>query len=48
MRKVEVMPVVVGALGTITKILDKWIEKIGMKIKGEHIYKTAILGQGEY
>ena len=44
MRKVEVIPVVVRALGTIPKRLDKWIEKIGMKIKAEHIQKTAILG----
>ena len=44
MRKVEVIPVVVGALGMITKNLDKWIEKIGIKIKAEHIRKTTILG----
>ena len=42
MRKVEVIPVVVGALGMITKNLDKWIEKIGIKINAEHIQKTAI------
>ena len=40
MRKVVVIPVVVGALGTITKNLDKWIEKIGIKIKAEHIQET--------
>ena len=44
MRKVEVIPVVVGALRTMPKTLDKWIEKIGMKIKAEHIEKTVILG----
>ena len=44
MRKVEVIPVVVGALGAIPKNLDKWIEKIGTKIKVEHIQKTATLG----
>ena len=37
MRKVEVIPVVVGALGTTKKCLDKRIEKIGIKIKAEHI-----------
>ena len=41
MRKVEAIPVVVGTIGTITKNLDKWIEKIGIKIKAEHIQKTA-------
>ena len=44
MTKAEVIPVVVGAVGTITKNLEKWIEKIGVKIKAEHIQKTAILG----
>ena len=44
MRKVEVTPVAVGTLGTITKYLDKWIEKIGTNVKAEHIQKTAILG----
>ena len=39
MRKVEVIPVVVGALGTIIKNLDKWIEKIGIKIKEHSSYK---------
>ena len=43
MRIVEVIPVVVRALRTITKNLGKWNEKIGIKIKAEHIQKTAIL-----
>ena len=32
MRKVKGIPVV----GALTKNLDKWIEKIGIKIKAEH------------
>ena len=44
MKKVRVIPVVVGALGTIAKNLDKRIEKIRIKIKAERIQKTAILG----
>ena len=45
MRKVEVIPVVfVEALATIAKNMDERIEKIGIKIKAEHIQKTAILG----
>ena len=43
-KKVEMIPFVVGPLGTIPKRLDKWTEKIGIKIKTEHIQKTAILG----
>ena len=46
MRKVEVIPVVIGVLviGTITKDHDKWIEKIGILIKAEYIQTTALLG----
>ena len=44
MRKVDVIPVVVGALGKITKNLDKWIEKSGIKTKAEHLQKPAIRG----
>ena len=43
MRKVEVIPVVSGAFETIKKTLGKWLEKIGIKIKTEHIQKIAVL-----
>ena len=29
-KNVDVMPVVVGALGTVAKKLGKWIEKLGI------------------
>ena len=28
MRKVEVIPVVIGVLGTVTKHFEKWLEKL--------------------
>ena len=28
MRKVEVIPIVIGALRTVTKYFEKWIEKL--------------------
>ena len=44
MKKVEVIPIVVGALGAVSKKLDKWIEKLGIQIKIELLQKTALLG----
>ena len=43
-KKVEVIPIVVGALGAVSKKLDKWIEKLGMHIRIELFQKTALLG----
>ena len=31
MRKVDVIPVLIGALGTITKHFEKWIEKLDLE-----------------
>ena len=31
MRKVEVIPVLIGALGTVTKHFEKWIEKLDLE-----------------
>ena len=44
MKKVEVIPMVVGAIGAVTKKLDKWIEKLGIHIRIELLQKTALLG----
>ena len=32
MRTVQVIPIVVGSLGIVTKNLDKWLEKLDIKI----------------
>ena len=44
LRKVTVIPAVVGALGCVTKEAEQYIEKIGIKIKTAVIQKTALLG----
>ena len=44
LRRVNVIPVVVGALGCVTKEVEQYIEKIGIKIRIEVIQKTALLG----
>ena len=36
--------VVLAALGTASKCLDKWIEEIGIKVRPEHIQMTKLLG----
>ena len=42
--KVKVVPVVVGALGTIPKALEKYLESIGSTVKVELLQKAALLG----
>ena len=44
MRKVEVIPVVVGALGAIPKGLNKSLQNVGIRVRPEHVQKTALLG----
>ena len=43
LRRVNVIPVVVGALGCVTKEAEQYIEKIGINIRTEVIRKTALL-----
>ncbi len=44
LRKVQVVPVVVGALGSVTKEFDRWIEKLGIPGDVGAAQKTALLG----
>ena len=39
MRKVEVIPVIIGALGTVTKHFEKQIEKLDLDLKIEELQK---------
>ena len=41
---VDVVPVVVGALGSVTKKLGKWIEKLGIRVRIGLLQKTTLLG----
>ena len=43
-RHVEVVPVVVGALGVVSSRLDAWLEKLGVTIRTGLLQKTALLG----
>ena len=40
----EVVPVVVGALGAVSKRLDTWLDKLGITIKTGFLQKKALLG----
>ena len=42
-RKVSVIPVVVGAVGALSITFEKFIKDIGITLKTEHAQKTALL-----
>ena len=44
MKKVVVIPIAVGALGTTTTKFEKYIESLGIEIRIENIQKSALLG----
>jgi len=44
MRKVQVVPIVIGALGSVTKEFEKWCEKLGIPCNATGMQKTALLG----
>ena len=43
-KDVEVIPVVIGTLGTGTKQFEKWIQKLDLKITVELLQKPCLLG----
>ena len=44
MKDVEVIPLVIGALGTVTKQFEKWIQKLDLEITVEILQKPCLLG----
>ena len=44
MRKVIVVPVVIGALGAVSVNFKEYIRQIGVNVRLEVIQKTALLG----
>ena len=44
LKMVDIMPVVIGALGSVTKEFDWWIEKQRIKNNVGVMQKTALLG----
>ena len=43
-KKVDVLLVVVGAFGSVTKKLGQWIEKLGIRVRIGLLLKTMLLG----
>ena len=44
MRKIIVVPVVIGALGAVSVNFEEYMKRIGVKVRLEAIQKTALLG----
>ena len=44
MRKVTVIPIIVGASGTVSKDIENFIEQLGITIRLEQLQKTAPFG----
>ena len=43
MRKLEVILVIIGALGTVTKHFEKWIEKLDLDLMIEALQKPCLI-----
>ena len=43
-EKVDVIPVVIGALGTVTRNFDKWLEKLELELTVEMLQRPCLLG----
>ena len=44
MKKVNLVLVVIGALGAVSKTFKQYTEKLRIQIKTEHLQKTVLLG----
>ena len=44
LKKIDVIPVVLGALGSVTKNFEKYVDKIGIKTDLHTVQKTTLLG----
>ena len=44
MRRVTVVPVIIGALGTVSKDIEKWLATIGAKCRLESLQRVCLLG----
>ena len=44
LRYVEIVPVVIGALGSVSAEFDRWMGKLGIKCNVGVMQKTALLG----
>ena len=43
-KKIDVIPVILGVLGSVTKNFENYVDPIGIKINLHTVQKTALLG----
>ena len=43
-KNVDVVPVVLGTLGSVTKNIEQWIDKLGIRARIGLLQKTTLLG----
>ena len=48
LKKIEIIPVEIGAFGTVTKHFEKWIEKLELNLTIEALRKHYLLGTTTY
>ena len=44
LKKIEVVPVIVGALGWISKGFSEWMDTLGIKLNVRMVQKSVLLG----
>ena len=44
LRRVTVVPVIIGALGTVSKDIEKWLAEIDVTCRLESLQRTCLLG----
>ena len=44
MKKVTIVPIIIGALGTVTERIDSWLEQIGIDCPVALLQKGCLLG----
>ena len=44
-KKVEIVPVVIGAIGAVSKNFEQYMERLGIQIETELLQKTALQGK---
>uniref|UniRef100_A0A1X7TTG5 Reverse transcriptase domain-containing protein n=1 Tax=Amphimedon queenslandica TaxID=400682 RepID=A0A1X7TTG5_AMPQE len=47
MKKVEVIPIVVGVLEAVSYRINDWLKRLEINNKVEHIQKTVLLGSAQ-
>ena len=47
LKKIDVIPVVLGALGSVTKNFEKYVDKIGIKVDLHTVQKNHIIGDSK-